>query len=163
MTLHEQIRAFPGTDVDSALDRIASARGAPSDAPADARGLTSAELGKLASADLATVDAHPNLHMRLVGHPHADQLEATAASKTDLERLPGHPVEHFAYPYGRAGDFDPTSINAEQGAVFFETACSSTPGRVHPDTDGLELPRPIVSDRGRSRFRAQKLRWGVTR
>jgi peptidoglycan/xylan/chitin deacetylase (PgdA/CDA1 family) len=164
MTLHEQIRAFPGTGVDSALDQIGSASGVPWDVPVDVRGPTSAELRKLASDDLATTDAHTNLHMGLVQHPQPAQLEAIAASETDLERLLGYPVKHFAYPYGRADGFDATSINAERRAAFepaFETACSSTQGSVHPDADGLELPRPIVKDWGRSGFRAQMCVGGV--
>ncbi len=70
------------------------------------------------------------------------------------------PPINFAYPYGRADDFDATSIDAVRKAGF-TTAYSSIPGRVHPDTDSLELPRPIVMDRGRSRFRAQMLRRGM--
>jgi hypothetical protein len=69
-----------------------------------------------------------------------------------------------AYPYARADDFDARSIDAVRKAGF-ETACSSIPGNVDPDTDSLELSRAIVMGRGRSRFRAQMLRWGgvVTR
>lgn len=102
--------------------------------------------------------------MRLVGHPHADQIERIAASKPDFERRLRYPVKHFAYPYVRADDLDATSIDAVRKARF-ESPCSSIPGRVHPDTDSLELPHPIVMDWGRPRFRARMPRWGnaVTR
>ena len=68
------------------------------------------------------------------------------------------PVTHFAFPFGGPGDFDDTSVEVVRAAGF-DTACTTVPGTAWPATDRYRLPRRLVMDWGRARFRAQMQRW----
>ncbi len=90
----------------------------------------------------------------------AEQLETVAGSKRQLEEMAQRPISHFAYPFGGCGDFDGRSVAAARCAGF-HTACTTIPGVVRPSGDRFRLPRRVVLDWGRSRFRAQLQRWRV--
>jgi hypothetical protein len=67
-------------------------------------------------------------------------------------------VTHFAYPFGRHDDFDDRSVDAVRSAAF-ATACTTIPGTARSATDPYRLPRRLVMDWGRLRFKAQMQRW----
>jgi len=75
-----------------------------------------------------------------------------------LEQSIGRTVSHFAYPFGRRDDFDDRSVDAVRSAEF-DTACTAIPGMAHSSTDPYRLPRRMVMDWGRLRFRVQMQRW----
>ena len=127
-------------------------------APPDARALTPDELRQLAASQLVTIGADTVDHVRLGGRPPVDQLRTIAASKTELEAAIGGAVAHFAYPFGRQGDFDDASVAAVEQAGF-ETACTTLPGTARPSSNRALLPRRLVMNWGRGRFRAQLQRW----
>ena len=145
-------------DIELAIDAVSEQWSADSAPPPDAQALTPAELLQLASADLVTIGAHTVDHVRLRGRQKPEQIETVCASRTDLEGFIGQRVSHFAYPYGRRDDFDDCSVEAVRLANF-DTACTTLPGTAKPPTDPYRLPRRLVMDWGRGRFRAQLHRW----
>jgi peptidoglycan/xylan/chitin deacetylase (PgdA/CDA1 family) len=150
--------SLPVAEIDGALEAVAEEWSVDLSAPVDARALTSDELRQLAAPELVTIGAHTVDHVRLRGRPEEEQLQTVSTSKKELEQLLNRKVSHFAYPFGRADDFDDASVDVVRLAGF-ETACTTVPGSARPSTDRHRLPRRLVMDWGRTRFRAQLQRW----
>ncbi len=145
-------------EIDDALDSVSQRWSAESVPSRDARPLTDDELRQLSVAQLVTIGAHTVDHVRLRSRPEQEQIDTIVDSKVGLERFLGQSVSHFAYPFGSSEDFDDRTVKAVRSAGF-ETACTTLPGRVSPSTDPHLLPRRLVMDWGRLRFRAQMQRW----
>jgi len=105
-----------------------------------------------------TIGAHTVDHVRLRDRPAREQRDTISGSKRELEQSIGRTVSHFAYPFGRRDDFDDRSVDAVRSAEF-DTACTAIPGMAHSSTDPYRLPRRMVMDWGRLRFRVQMQRW----
>ncbi len=151
---------LPVHEIERALDAVSEQWSVSSTPPPDARALTRSELLQLADAPSVTIGAHTVDHVRLQGRPRQEQVDTITASRTGLEDLLGRSVSHFAYPFGRLDDFDDLAVDAVRTANF-QTGCTSLPGTAGPSTDPYRLPRRLVMDWGRSRFRAQLLYWGL--
>jgi peptidoglycan/xylan/chitin deacetylase (PgdA/CDA1 family) len=128
--------------------------------PADAGTLTLEDLRRLAASDTVTIGAHTVDHVRLRDRPAREQEDTISGSKAELERSIGRPVSHFAYPFGRRDDFDDRSVDAVRSAAF-DTACTTIPGTARSSADPYRLPRRLVMDWGRLRFRVQLQRWKI--
>jgi peptidoglycan/xylan/chitin deacetylase (PgdA/CDA1 family) len=150
------------SEIDRVLDRLAEGWGVPADAPGDARPLTSPELLELAAADVTSIGAHTIDHVRLHGRTAAEQSATIDGSRKALESLIDHEVVHFAYPFGGRDEFDDTSV-AETSRSGFRTACTTLPGSATPTSDPLRLPRRLVMNWSRTRFRVQLLPWSQRR
>src|SRR4029077_2472246 len=124
----------------------------------DAGTLTPKDLLQLAASDAVTIGAHTVDHVRLRDRPEREQQDTVFGSKRDLEQAIGRTVSHFAYPFGHRGDFDDRSVDAVRSAAFV-TACTTLPGPARPFSDPYRLPRRLVMDWGRLRFRVQMQRW----
>jgi peptidoglycan/xylan/chitin deacetylase (PgdA/CDA1 family) len=146
------------TEIERTLGAVAARWQVDSAPPADAGTLTPEDLLRLAASDTVTIGAHTVDHVRLRDQPAPEQLETIAGSKAVLERSIGRTVSHFAYPFGRLDDFDDRSVDAVRSAAF-ETACTTIPGTARSPADPYRLPRRLVMDWGRLRFRAQMQRW----
>ena len=149
---------LPVPEIERALDAVAQQWQVSSAAPPGAETLTPAELGELAASDAVTIGAHTADHVRLGSRPAQEQRDTILASKRTLERSIGRPVAHFAYPFGHRDDFDDRSVEATRLAGF-DTACTTIPGTARPSSDPHRLPRRLVMDWGRLRFRVQLQRW----
>jgi peptidoglycan/xylan/chitin deacetylase (PgdA/CDA1 family) len=145
-------------EIERALDSVSAQWSVASTAPSDARALTHDELLQLASSDVVTIGAHTVDHVRLRDRPTQEQRDTIASSKNHLEQLLDRGVSHFAYPFGHDDDFDESTVDAVRLAGF-ETACTTVPGTARPSTDRFRLPRRLVMNWGRVRFRAQIQRW----
>ena len=145
-------------DIGCALDAASQQWSVPSAAPPDAHPLTRDELLRLAAAELVTIGAHTVDHVRLGDRSNEEQMQTITASKKELEQSLDRRVCHFAYPFGRRDDFDDDTVEAVRSAGF-ETACTTLPGSADPSTDRFRLPRRLVMNWGRARFRAQLQRW----
>ncbi len=163
--LHADFRAIrshllplPVHQIECALDAASEQWSVTSTAPPDALPLTHDELLRLGAADLVTIGAHTVDHVRLQDRSDQEQLQTISASKKELEQLLDRRVSHFAYPFGRRDDFDDRTVDAVRLAGF-DSACTTLPGNVDPSTDRYRLPRRLVMDWGRARFRAQLQRW----
>jgi peptidoglycan/xylan/chitin deacetylase (PgdA/CDA1 family) len=145
-------------EIERALDAVSEQWQVGSAPPADARTLTLEDLRQLAASDTATIGAHTVDHVRLRDRPAREQQDTISGSKAELEQSIGRPVSHFAYPFGRRDDFDDRSVDAVRSAAF-DTACTTIAGTARSSTDPYRLPRRLVMDWGRLRFRVQLQRW----
>jgi peptidoglycan/xylan/chitin deacetylase (PgdA/CDA1 family) len=146
------------TEIEHALDAVSEQWQVGSAPPSDAGPLTAEDLRRLAASDTATIGAHTVDHVRLRDRPAREQHDTISGSKADLEHTTARAVSHFAYPFGRRGDFDDHSVGAVRSSGF-ATACTAIPGTARSSTDPHRLPRRLVMDWGRPRFRAQMRRW----
>ena len=149
---------LPVTEIHRVLDAVADQWGRSAASPPDARTLTASELGQLANSDVVTIGAHTTDHVRLRGLPAQEQRETISSSKRELERLCGRTVSHFAYPYGGLDSFDDNSVDAVR-QVGFETACTTVGANVRATSDPHRLPRRMVMNWSRLRFRVSLERW----
>jgi peptidoglycan/xylan/chitin deacetylase (PgdA/CDA1 family) len=146
------------TEIEQALDTVSQQWQVSSAPPADAGTLTPRDLRQLAVGDTVTIGAHTVDHVRLRDRPAPEQQDTISGGKAELERSIGRAVSHFAYPFGGRDDFDDRSVDAVRSAEF-DTACTTIPGTARSSTDPYRLPRRLVMDWGRLRFRAQMQRW----
>jgi peptidoglycan/xylan/chitin deacetylase (PgdA/CDA1 family) len=146
------------TEIERVLDAISAQWQVSSAPPPDAGTLTPEDLGELAASDTATIGAHTVDHVRLQDRPAREQQDTISGSKQMLERSIGRTVSHFAYPFGGRDDFDDRTVDAVRSAGF-DTACTTIPGTARATADPYRLPRRVVMDWGRLRFRAQLQRW----
>jgi peptidoglycan/xylan/chitin deacetylase (PgdA/CDA1 family) len=157
-SVRRHLLPLPVTDIERALDAVSEQWQVCSDAPPDARTLTPEDLRQLAASDTVTIGAHTLDHVRLRDRPGREQQHTISGCKKQLEHSIGRAVLHFAYPFGRRDDFDDRSVDAVRSAAF-ATACTTIPGTARPSTDPYRLPRRLVMDWGRLRFRVQMQRW----
>ena len=157
-TVRRHLLPLRVTEIERALDSVSEQWQVGSDPPPDAGTLTREDLLQLAASDTVTIGAHTVDHVRLRGRPAREQQDTISGSKTELEQSIGRAVPHFAYPFGRRDDFDDRSVDAVRSAEF-DTACTTIPGTARSSTDPYRLPRRLVMDWGRPRFRAQLQRW----
>jgi peptidoglycan/xylan/chitin deacetylase (PgdA/CDA1 family) len=146
------------TEIERALDAVSEQWQVGSAPPPDAGTLTPEDLRQLAASDTATIGAHTVDHVRLQDRTAREQHDTIAGSKGELEHSIGRAVSHFAYPFGGRDDFDDRSVDAVRSAGF-DTACTTIPGTARSSTDPYRLPRRLVMDWGRPRFRVQMQRW----
>lgn len=149
---------FPVVDIERALDAVSEQWRVGSAPPPDAETLTPEDLLQLAASDAATIGAHTVDHVRLRDRSAREQQDTICGSKAELELLIGRAVSHFAYPFGHSSDFDGRTVEAVRSAGF-DTACTTIPGTARASNDPYRLPRRLVMDWGRLRFRAQMQRW----
>jgi peptidoglycan/xylan/chitin deacetylase (PgdA/CDA1 family) len=98
--------------------------------------LNSTEVRRLDSAGM-DIGAHTRTHVPLAAIP-TSQLEGQIlGSRQDLERVLGHPVQWFAYPFG---SFDSTVI-AEVRKAGFVLAVTTNSGTSESTKAPLSLPR----------------------
>jgi len=157
-SVRRQLLPLRVTEIERALDAVSEQWQVGSAPPPDAGTLTPEDLLQLAASDTATIGAHTVDHVRLRDRPAREQQDTVCGSKRELEQAIGRTVSHFAYPFGRGGDFDDRSVDAVRSAAFV-TACTTLPGTARPSTDPYRLPRRLVMDWGRLRFRVQMQRW----
>jgi peptidoglycan/xylan/chitin deacetylase (PgdA/CDA1 family) len=146
------------TEIERALDAVSEQWQVGSAPPPDAGTLSSEDLLRLAASDTATIGAHTVDHVRLQDRPAGEQQDTISGSKGELEQCIGRAVSHFSYPFGGRNDFDDRSVDAVRSAGF-DTAYTTIPGTARSSTDPYRLPRRLVMDWGRLRFRVQMQRW----
>jgi peptidoglycan/xylan/chitin deacetylase (PgdA/CDA1 family) len=157
-TVRSHLLPLRVAEIERALDAVSEQWQVGSAPPRDAGTLTAEDLRQLAASDTATIGAHTIDHVRLRDRPAREQQDTIAGSKGELEQSIGKAVSHFAYPFGLRGDFDQPSVDAVRSAGF-ATACTTIPGTARSSMDPYRLPRRVVMDWGRLRFRAQLQRW----
>jgi hypothetical protein len=101
--------------------------------------------------------AHTVDHPILAAVPPAEQWQEIIGSKRAIEERLQVPVTHFAYPNGKATDFDETTKALVKKAGF-ATAVSMIFGTNTPETDPYELRRGGAWEQAIALF-ATKLWW----
>ena len=156
--VRQHLLPLPVTEIHGILDSVSEQWATSAAPPPGARTLTSSELRQLAASDVVTIGAHTVDHVRLSSLPAQDQLRTISSSREELGRLSGQAISHFAYPYGGRDSFDDDSVHAVRSAGF-KTASTTIPGNARLTSDPFRLPRRIVLNWGRLRFRASLERW----
>ena len=85
--------------------------------------------------------SHTLTHVRLAEAEPSRVRREVMESKRELERLLGHEIRHFCYPYG---SYDLETIGAVEEAGY-ETAVTCLRGAATREFHPLELPRKAVS------------------
>ena len=119
--------------------------GGPMVAAPDRLSLTPDEVARLGRGGLVEVGAHTVTHSLMVVASTTHQRWEIEHSKRELERIVGHPVVSFAYPFGKRGDYGDETVALVRSAGF-ESACSNFSGIVSRGVDVLQLPRMFMGD-----------------
>ena len=105
--------------------------------PEQQLGLSTDELKALDADPLCTIGAHTVSHPKLDTLPYEEQYKEIADSKQELERLLGHPIQHFSFPHG-AHNKDTLAICQELG---FSTIAAAWGGPIRRGAHYDSLPR----------------------
>jgi len=157
-SVRRHLLALRVTEIHRVLDAVSEQWGTSAAPPADARPLTPSEFVQLADSEMVTIGGHTLDHVRLRGLPALEQKDNIVSSKEELERLSGQAILHFAYPFGGHDSFDDHSVDAVRSAGF-ETASTTIPGNAGPTADPHRLPRRMVVNWSRLRFKVALERW----
>lgn len=119
------------------------------------RPMTTEELCQLEAGGLVEVGAHtvhhPLLHTQSVEMQQAEIVQ----SKAQLEKVLGHPVQSFAYPFGV---YQKKTIALVEAAGF-NCACTTAEESVWPGNHRFQLPRFEVRNWSGAEFEQRLLRW----
>lgn len=126
-------------------------RGMPQRALMDAT-----QLREMHAADI-TIGSHTLTHPKLPECEPGQLSREIADSKSRLEDILSHPVQHFAYPYGLYEDTTRRMVE-ENGYL---SACSTRSGFNNRETDRFELRRIEVFGSDRLWNLKQKLKFGT--
>ena len=110
--------------------------------PDEQLGIGTEELKKLDTDPLCTIGAHTVSHPKLDTLSYEEQNKEIADSKLELERLLGHPVQHFSFPHG-AHNADTLAICRELG---FKTVVQSWGGPLRKGVHYDVLPRINITE-----------------
>lgn len=156
LALHALLKRMDPRRRRSFLELIAEwagtvARPRPSD-----RAMTAEELSLLAMADGISVGAHTCSHPSLPLLNQASIACEIADSRRQCEKIVGHQVTGFAYPFGELND---ACIQAAR-ASGFAYAVTTARREVGPQTDPLRIPRVMVANWDEAEFRRRLLSHG---
>jgi peptidoglycan/xylan/chitin deacetylase (PgdA/CDA1 family) len=151
------IRARPAAQATAVADLLTWA-GAERTGRQTHRPLTTADIRALDASGLVEVGAHTVTHPSLAMLDAREQAGEIQQSKSHLEHILSHPVNGFAYPFGRPSDYTKQTV-AQVRASGFRYACSTSPGLVKPASDRMRLPRIQVHDWDGAQLAARLYRW----
>ncbi|WFU73120.1 polysaccharide deacetylase family protein [Bradyrhizobium sp. CB2312] len=146
--LHDWLRGLPGEhDLKREIEQLCTTHGVDMDALCRSLCLTWDEVKAFAADPLVTIGAHTISHCNLAKQAEDIATQEMAVSRARIEQALGHPVQHFAYPYGdreAAGDREFT-LAASAG---FKTAVTTRPGMLFAENAGHMTALPRVSLNG---------------
>ena len=99
------------------------------------------QIKKMAENPLCTIGAHTMNHVKL--RIERDSFEDILQSKLKLESLLDKPVEHLAYPYGRADSIS-SKVRKEAQKAGFKSATCTIPTGVPKRFDHWYVPRVAI-------------------
>lgn len=154
-SLWETLQKLTVKERENALNQIAAWSGYRPDSRPEIRPMTPAELIELASGSRIEIGAHTVNHAALTAHPAKIRTAEIAKSKAYLEKLLGHPVLSFSYPFG-LHDRKTASLVRKTG---FICACTTEEATVWKGTGRFRLPRFTVPDWDGATFEKKLLSW----
>lgn len=116
------------------------------------------EIKKLDEEGLIEIGSHAVSHSLLSSLDQEEQNKEIKQSKVYLEKILGHQIYSFSYPYGSRSSYTHATIDAIKEADF-KCACSNYSGSVWSDSDLFQLPRILVRNWTRSEFKKRLKRW----
>jgi peptidoglycan/xylan/chitin deacetylase (PgdA/CDA1 family) len=135
----ERLKRRAGAAREAALDALTDALGPAGDPSDDQMFLDWDGARRLARGRL-TVASHTFHHGILSQEDEQTQRDDLLVSRQQLERELGVPVELLAYPNGRLGDYDQTTMAAARQAGYTH-AVTTMPGWNRPSTPPYEVLR----------------------
>ncbi len=156
VALNRRMRVLRPELVERALDAVGAILGQWRGTCENHRRVTSDQVRDLLSA--GDVGAHTRTHPLLPALDPARARQEIAGSRDDVERIVGHAVSHFAYPFGMEGAFDGVVARIVREAGL-DTACVNLPGVVRRTTNRYLIPRASVGDVDAVAFAARVERW----
>jgi peptidoglycan/xylan/chitin deacetylase (PgdA/CDA1 family) len=121
------------------------------------RTLSPEEVQKLEN-DFIEIGSHTITHPYLATVTPDEQWIEISESKSFLEKLLGHEIRSFAYPYGGVDDFNKDSVRLVREAGF-SGACTTISAAVSVSADRFQLPRMQVQDWDGDQFAKQLREW----
>jgi peptidoglycan/xylan/chitin deacetylase (PgdA/CDA1 family) len=152
------LRGIDGKARLDALDYLASWSDSDTRVRASHRALGEEEILQLSKGGLIEIGAHTSTHPVLSALPDNYQYEEILQSKLYLEKILGHSIKSFSYPFGTRSDYTQNTVLAVRKAGF-SCACSNFSGIVRKSTNIFELPRLLVRDWDKHRFMQQLRNW----
>jgi len=149
--LHTSIRPLPDAHRWIVLRELKEWGAVGEDDPSEHRAMTGEELRQFELGGRQEVGLHTLTHPVLSSLSSLEQKAEIFEGKAVLERLLGHPVRSFAYPFGARCDFTPETIHWLKDAGL-ESACTFYDGAVTPATNPFEIPRLDVGNWGVDEF-----------
>lgn len=150
------LRQMPETDRGSAVSKILSALGVPSDLNLPNQMLHWDEVRQM-SKHRMSFGAHTVTHPVLSRISQSELKPEIVGSKKAIENRLQQPVQHFAYPFGQARDFN-VDVKRSVAEAGFKTAVTTIWGVNEPNDDLLELKRFTPWERNLAEFK-MKLDW----
>jgi len=157
-SLVEKLQPLPTGERRSLVDDLLKWAGLSTTGRVTHRGLSPDELIQLEDGGLIDVGSHTVSHPTLSALPMAAQVDEISQSKARLENILGHPINSFAYPYGKRSDYTEATVAAVRAAGF-QCACSNFAGIVQSNTERWQLPRFLVRDWDGDEFAARLSNW----
>jgi peptidoglycan/xylan/chitin deacetylase (PgdA/CDA1 family) len=114
-----------------------------------AHAITWEMLETLANDPLIEIGAHTVSHARISSLMPQEALAELVGARVRLNERLGINVEHFAFPYGRAGDCGPRDFALAREAGFL-SAATTRKGLVRGGQDRFRLPRNTINGSHRS-------------
>jgi peptidoglycan/xylan/chitin deacetylase (PgdA/CDA1 family) len=150
-SLFNMVRPLPERSRWIILEELRMQAGVPSVSRVTHRTLSPDEVFRLVDGNLIEVGSHTVTHPILSTLPVDAQRTEIRESKVRLERILGHSVTNFSYPYGLRSDYTAKTISFVRAAGF-TCACSNFADVIGRDSDRFQLPRVLVRDWGEKEF-----------
>ena len=156
--LWRRLRPMANRDRQRILETVRCWAGADRQARTSHYTVSPSELSRLANDKLIDIGCHTMTHPQLSSLTPSGQLDEIRGCKKYLEDLLGHPVEHFAYPFGGQEDYTSDTVSLLRG-MGFSSACSTLPGLVTKYSDSIQLPRMPVENWDGDEFHNKLSEW----
>ena len=150
-TLHGLISQQDTQQRTELLDKLAAWSRVPPEGRSTYRAMRSDEMIELVSEGLVDIGGHTVNHPALSRLDPTDQRVEIVEGCRRLEQILGRRIEVFAYPYGRAVDWNSASAKIVREAGL-QGAVTTIPGYVEAGADPYRLQRWAVGDWNRDQF-----------
>ena len=151
----ERLRPLSAAERDAAITYLEEWSGSKTPPRQSHRVMTADELLAIEAGGLIEVGAHTVTHPLLPSLSAEEQRHEMITSRADLERLLGHRVWSFSYPFGGADE----TTTALARSLEFESATAIHQETVWRGSDVFRLPRFMVLDWDGAEFERRVNRW----
>ena len=150
-TLHSLISQQTTRQRSELLDRLASWSGVPPEGRSTFRAMQRDEMAELVAEGLVDIGGHTVNHPVLSTLDPTEQRVEILEGCRRLEEILGRRIEVFAYPYGRAVDWNSASAEIVREAGMLG-AVPTIPGYIEAGADPYRLRRWAAGDWDRDQF-----------
>jgi len=143
--MHGLLRSCRPGDRQAILDGLLAMSGLPENGREDYRPMTEKEIITLSRNGLVDIGAHTMTHPVLSALSREEQQAEIIGSIRAVTEIIGKPVHSFAYPFGSPQEINNDSLEIIRSTEI-QTAVTTTPEKVNPESNLLALPRVWVGD-----------------